>query len=121
MLAFLKLLLMIKLLGLIFRLVGDVDADLGEEVFVNAREYDRRVRLAASQLAELIYCKLSQRICDSADGKCDEQLIGVQARIVVSEMLDLQVLDRLNDAGRDEQQLLVNAGKLFERVHKAGR
>ena len=47
MLAFLKLLLMIKLLGLIFRLVGDVDADLGEEVFVNAREYDRRVRLAA--------------------------------------------------------------------------
>ena len=45
----------------------------------------------------------------------------MQARIVVSEMLDLQVLDRLNDAGRDEQQLLVNAGKLFERVHKAGR
>ena len=36
-------------------------------------------------------------------------------------MLDLEVLDRLDDAGSDEQQLFVNARKLFERVHEARR
>ena len=77
--------------------------------------------LAAAQLAELINRKLCQRICDSANGKRNKQLVGVQARIVISEVLYFQVLDRLDDAGSNEQQLLVNAGKLFKRVHKACR
>lgn len=79
------------------------------------------MRLAASQPAELIDGELRERICHGTDGKRYEKLIGVQTRVVVSEVLDLEMLDRLNDAGRDKQQLLVYARKLLESVHKACR
>lgn len=39
---------------------------------------------------------------------------------MVAEMLDLQVLDWLDDLGRDERDILRDAAEVFERVEQAG-
>ena len=51
----------------------------------------------------------------------DQQLVRVQARVVVAEVLDLQMLDGLDDARGDQRQLLVDARQRLEGVDQAGR
>ena len=58
---------MIELFGLIAGLVGDVHAELGEEVLVHSRQDDGRVRFAATQLVKLVDGKLNEGICHGAN------------------------------------------------------
>ena len=88
-----------ELFGLETRLERDVHLELFEHVFIHVRENDGRVRLAARELFQLLHGDLGGRVAHGADAQRDEHLVGVQAGIVVAEMFDLQVLDRLNDVG----------------------
>ena len=110
-----------ELLGLEARLERDVHLELFEHVFVHVREDDGRVRLAVRELFELLHGDLGGRVAHGADAQRHEHLVGVQARVVVAQMLDLQVLDRLDDLGRDERDVLRDAAEVFERVEQAGR
>lgn len=112
---------MIQLLRLISRLEGDIDAELFEHLLVNVGEDDGGVRLAALEAVDLVDRVARHRVHDRAYSQRDKHLIRVQARIVVAEVLDLEVLDRLDDARRDELKRLVYPRKLLERVQQTGR
>ena len=77
--------------------------------------------LAAAQLFQLVDGVARHGIRHRADRQGDQQLVRVQAGIVVAQVLHLQMLDRLDDARGDEQQFFLIAGQVLERVHQAGR
>ena len=109
-----------ELFGLEMRLKRDVDLELLEHILVHVREDDGRVRLAVRELCQLLHGDLGGRVACGADAQRDEHLVGVQARVVVAEVFDLQMLDRLDDVGRDERDVLRDAAKVLERVEQAG-
>ena len=86
-----------ELFGLETRLERDVHLELFEHVLIHVREDDGRVRLAVRELFELLHGDLGGRVVHGADAQRDEHLVGVQARVVIAQMLHLQVLDRLDD------------------------
>ena len=49
-----------------------------------------------------------------------EHFVGMQTRVVASEVVDLGVLDRLNHGLWDELCLVVDAGKMLGDVEKQG-
>ena len=53
------------------------------------------------------------------DGERDQNLIGMKARVMVTEVVDLELLYRLKDLGRDQLDLLGNAGHIFQGVKQA--
>ena len=57
------------------------------------------------------------------NGQGNEHLIGVQARVVVAQVLALQILYGLDNLGRDQVSLLRDPGQLLQRVqdHRGGR
>ena len=114
-------LLMIQLLCLIPRLEGYIDAELLEHLLIDVGEDDGGVRLAALEAVDLVDSVARHRVHDRAYSQRHQHLIRVQARIVVAEVLDLEVLDRLDDARSDKLQRLVYPGKLLESVQQAGR
>ncbi len=54
---------------------------------------------------ELVHGLFGGGVGDGADGEGDEHLVGVQARVVVAHVLDLQVLYGLDDGRGDEQHV----------------
>ena len=56
------------------------------------------------------------RIVLGADCECDEDLLHMQVRVMSSQTLHLQLLDRLDDFRRDEFDVLVNPCQSFESV-----
>lgn len=112
---------MIQLLRLIPRLEGYIDAELLEHLLVDVGEDDGGVRLAALEAVDLVDRVARHRVHDRAYSQRDQHFIRVQARIVVAEVLDLEVLDRLDDARSDKLQRLVYPGELLESVQQAGR
>ena len=109
-----------ELFGLEMRLKRDVDLELLEHILVHVREDDGRVRLTVRELCQLLHGDLGGRVACGADAQRDEHLVGVQARVVVAEVFDLQMLDRLDDVGRDERDVLRDAAKVLERIEQAG-
>ena len=95
-----------QLLDLIDRLEGDVYTELFEKGFVRAREDNARVCLTAAELVQLVDGEPGPRVVYGDDRKRDEQLVGVHPRVVVPQMLDLEVLYRLYDLRRHQQLLL---------------
>lgn len=86
---------MIQLFGLVFRLTGEIDAQLAEYVFIYLGQDDGGVGLTAPELGKLIHSQLGSGIGGCADGKGDEDFIGVQTGIVVAQVADFEVLDRV--------------------------
>ena len=109
-----------ELFGLEMRLKRDVDLELLEHILVHVREDDGRVRLTVRELCQLLHGDLGGRVACGADAQRDEHLVGVQARVVVAEVFDLQMLDRLDDVRRDERDVLRDAAKVLERIEQAG-
>jgi hypothetical protein len=74
--------------------------------------------LAAPQLHQLLHGLLCPRIGRGADGKGDENLIGVEPGIPVAEMVYLQVGNGVNDAGGNQMQVIFQACQMLQRVQK---
>ena len=79
-------------------------------------ENDRGVRLAAGELLELLHGDLGLGIGRGADREGDEHLVGVQPRIVVSEMRGLEMLNGLDDLAGDERDAAVNFAQMLQCV-----
>ena len=109
---------MMQLFRLIHGLVGEMHAELFEQVFVHLRKDDGRMCLTAAQFSELRYRALGGRVACGTDAQRDEHLIGMQARVVVAEAVYLQPLYRLDYRRGYELERIVDARKGFERVHE---
>ena len=105
---------------LIARLAGNVHAQLLEQVFVHMRQDDRRVGVAAVEAVHLLDGVRGRGVGDSADRQSDQQLVRMQARVVIAQMLHFEMLDRGNDVRRDQEAGFLNAREIFERVEQAG-
>ena len=65
------------------------------------------MHLTAAQFIQLCQRKLCRRIGDGADGKRHQNLIGMQARIVIAEVLDLE-LQRIERLYRTAKEAMNN-------------
>ena len=88
---------MIQTLVLIYRLAGDVDAELTIYTDIDLREHDTRMCLGTGELRDLLKDELRYGICCGANRQCDEHFIGVQPWVFVAEIADLQLLYRFDD------------------------
>ena len=111
---------LLYLLLLVYRRAGEVHAEAAEEGLVDIREDDGGVYFVAVEAGKLFHGELRMRIGCGADGERNEKLIGVQARIVASEVDGLQLLDRSNGFRRDELLLVRNAGVCLQDIHNRG-
>ena len=109
-----------ELFHLISGLEGDIYAQLLEEVFVHAGENDAGMSLAAAELIKLIHCLLCHGIGDGAYTQRNKDLVGVEAGVAVAHMLGFQVLDRLDNIGRNEKSFLFETAQLLKSVEEAG-
>ena len=114
-------LLVIKLLGLMLRLKGDIDAQLFEQLLIHMGENNRGVSLAALELVQLFDGIACHGVCDRADGQGHQQFVSVQAGIAVAHMLNLKVLYRLYYLRRDKVKIIFHACKGFKRIEKKSR
>ena len=112
---------MIKRFGLVIRLIGDIDSQLLKQILIGMRKNYRRVSIASAKICKLIYSALGIIRVDGANRERDEHLIGMKSGIVVSEMLDLEMLDRLNDLGGHKMQVLIDSGKCLYSVEQHSR
>ena len=78
---------MIELGGLVFGLTGQADPQPAEAVLVGLRENDRGVGLAAPELLQLLHRPLGVGVGDRADGQGHQQLVDMQAGILVARTL----------------------------------
>ena len=83
---------------LIYRLGGQFDAETFEGLDINLRQHDGGVNLAAAQFFELFQGDLCVFVGSGAHGQRDQNFIGVETRVAASEVLDFQLLDRLDRA-----------------------
>lgn len=81
---------------LIYRLGGQFDAETFEGLDINLRQHDGGVNLAAAQFFELFQGDLCVFVGSGAHGQRDQNFIGVETRVAASEVLDFQLLDRLD-------------------------
>ena len=107
---------MIEFFSLITGLKGDVDADLLEEFDVHMRKDDAGVRLAAAQGTEFFDGAACNGVRNRADCQRDQQLVGVHAGVVVSEVLYLQFHNRLYHPRGYKLCRIVYAGKILSRI-----
>ena len=81
-----------KLLGLVSRFAGQINAKLSECCHVYAGKNYRGMRFASPQLAKLPHGKVRRGVCCRAYGKGNKYFVRMQARVVVAKMLYLQIL-----------------------------
>ena len=111
---------LLYLLLLVYRRAGEVHAEAAEEGLVDIREDDGGMNFVAAEAGKLLHGELRMRIGCGTDGERNEKLIGVQARIMASEVDGLQLLDRSNGFCGDELLLVRNAGVCLQDIHNRG-
>ena len=109
-----------QLLGLVFRLKGDVYAQLFEQILVHMGENDGGVGLTTLEIVQLFYGAAGHGIGHRTDGQGYEQLVGVETGIMISQMLYLQMLDGLDNAGGYQRKLLVYTRQGLYGIEQAG-
>ena len=78
------------------------------------------MELAALELVELVEGQFRVFVGLRADGEGDEDLIDMEPRVVVAEVVEFQLLDGLDDLGGDEVDLIRDAGEFLQRVQQHG-
>ena len=69
---------------------------------------------APAQLTELLHRQCCGGVGSGTDRKRNQDLIGVQAGIVITEIIHLQPLNRLDYDGRKQMHLIIDASQLLE-------
>ena len=105
---------------LIYRLGGQFDAETFEGLDINLRQHDGGVNLAAAQFFELFQGDLCVFVGSGAHGQRDQNFIGVETRVAASEVLDFQLLDRLDRDRRDQVLIVRNIAKYLDSIQKQG-
>ena len=107
---------MIQSLGLVGGLAGQIDAQLAQHIHIRLSQDHAGVYLGALQMLQLFNGTLCLFVGDSTDGEGDQELVRVETGILVAQVGYLQVLDRAEDFGRDQLDLVVDACQFFQRV-----
>ena len=87
----------IKLFHLILGLTGNIHAQLFKGLTVGLSKDDRRMSLTTTELAYLLKCDRGRLRRYSADGERNKHLVNMKSRIVVAQMIDLKILNRLDN------------------------
>ena len=101
----------IQLLCLVLWFAGEVQAEAAQSRVIDMAEDDGGVRFASAEPPELAHRQFGGRVGGGADGEGDKDLVRMQAGVLVAEMPGFQILDRLNDNGGDEMDLVLDAAK----------
>lgn len=113
-------LLMIQLFRGIFRLAGEVYAELSEDSVVGLGKNDGRMRLAAAEIRKMLQCLCGMRVKAGAYSQSYQYLIGVEAGVMVAENLGFQLLDRLYYRVAYNVGILIDPGERLQCVEKHG-
>lgn len=105
---------------LIYRLGGQFDAETFKGLDINLRQHDGGVNLAAAQFFELFQGDLCVFVGSGAHRQRDQNFIGVETRVAASEVLDFQLLDRLDRDRRDQVLIVRNIAKYLDSIQKQG-
>ena len=84
------------------RFAGQVHAQTLKGLFVGRGEDNGGMDVATTKFGELLHGQLCRGVGGGADGQGDEDLIGVQTGIAVTQMVHLQVLNGIDDHGGDQ-------------------
>ena len=90
-------LLVIELLHLVAGFAGDVDAEAVIDLDILFRDDHGEVRAAAAKAVELLLRHGGDGIRECGDAKGNEHLIGVESRVAMAEVTDLELGNRLHD------------------------
>ena len=97
-----------------------MDAQALIELCVLLGENHREVGVAAPQIIQLLQHTLRQGIGDGGNGQGDEHLVGMEAGVVMPQVLDFHVADGSDDGGRQQVQILVNAPQKLDGIEQHG-
>ena len=98
----------VQFFGLVLRLTGQVDPQSAEYVLVNRRQNNRRMYLASAQLGQLLHRTFRVGVGVGADAQRQQHFIGVQTGVMVAQVGDFQLLDRLDDRLGNQMHLVRN-------------
>ena len=76
--------------------------------------------LATFQFRKLGERKLSDWIDSSTCGKCDQDFICMKTRVLAVQVIYFQFLDWFNRLRRDDMDIMIDAGQLFQYIYKKG-
>ena len=107
---------MIKLFDLVFRFASNIDPKLFEGAAVHLCQDDGGMGFAPFKPVQLLQGQSGILRGNGTDGKSDQDLVGMESWIVVTKMIDLEVLNGFYDGRRNKILALVDACQLFESV-----
>ena len=90
---------MIQLLRLVNRLASEIDAELVEHVDVNRAHHGRGVSIAVHEIADLLHGEFCDRVGGRADSKSDKDFVCMKSGVMVAQVVDLKIGDRLDYVG----------------------
>ena len=79
------------------------------------------MHLAALELAQLFHGKFRQGICRRADRQGNQRFIRVQAGIAVTQMIHLQMLNRVKHHRRHQVHFIRKMAQVLERIEEQRR
>ena len=103
------------------RLAGEIDAQFLENFLVNFAQHDSAVNLAAAQFRQLLKRLTAVFVVFREHRERHQNFVGVQARVVSAEILNLRVLNRLNHRLRNQFDFVVDVAKMFHHVEQQRR
>ena len=112
-----------QLFSLITGLAGEVHSKLTEGTGVNLRKDYGRVYLGVFKKRNCLKGALGVRVICRRDRECHKHLVGVESWIMISKILGLKLLNRLDDLRGDNVYLIGNTRRRLNSVEKcsAGR
>ena len=102
---------MIQLFGLISRFTGQVYAQFFKGAVIDLRENHRRMSLASPQQRKLIHRQFRGGVSRCADGKGNEDFIGMQPRVVAAQIFGFQLLNRFNDDRGNQVDVMMDTAQ----------
>ena len=104
---------MVDVVVLIARLHRELDAQTLEDLDIHLGEHHGSVSLTAGEFGELFQSLEGCFVGSGCGGEGDEHLIRVKSRVVASQILGLEKLDRLDGCRGDHMVMTVDTGQLF--------
>ena len=81
-------------------------------------EHDGGMSLAALQLRQTFQCFAALFVMQAEHGEGHQHLVGVQARVVPVQQVDLGLLDGLDHLLRDQLHVVVDVGQMLGGVEQ---
>ena len=109
-----------KFFRLILRLTGEVDPELFEYLFVYAGEKNSGMCFRSAKLGKLLERKRRVFIRDGSNSEREKDLVHMEVRVLVTHMSGLELLDGLDDGGREKSRRVIDSCEVLERIEEYG-